>query len=772
MKDDILSSSGNRSNYTADEIDRARKMQKRNGGTLMDNLAKLTGRGMPSTTSMADLTSMYRKANQELSSLVESDNKRKQEAEAKNEAVRQQLMENQQKLNQALDSYTNSLKEDFGIEPQVDNSWMKDFGLDAGSTGSTGVSGAGGNSGNLGAIDVSGQAGASSLGGYDSTQGYNAQQAQSSEKELAAAREANLEKFTGLADEIDKTVFGQEEFVKKLVIAFKRPLVMPPENPKALNTILLTGKKDTGKHFALTEIAKELNKRGILRNADIRVLDLGLYTDASMEKLFLQDIFSALSCNSRIVLFENFENCHPSFLSHIASLVIDGRFQLSERYIFQKGQLVNVQNSLASEAVSAFTATGKYLIFITEKTLDKAAGIMGAPFINALGDVCTTKELEADAIRKIAEGELNELKTKAADRFFFKLDFDEGFLDYSVSRSEKQGGLKAVQGFYDSVLQALAQAKLEGDYPKDAELKLGVADGRINAKYKEELIDLSALLPEGFRGEIEEIKKEMDAIVGLAKVKEYVFSLEEYYKVQKRRQEEGLKTSEVSKHMIFTGSPGTGKTTIARIISKYLKAIGVLTGGQLVEVSRADLVGRYVGHTAPLTNQVISSAIGGVLFIDEAYSLYRGKDDSFGLEAIDTLVKGIEDNRENLIVILAGYSNEMQEFLTSNSGLKSRFPNVINFPDYTGEELLEISKCIAKSKGYTIDEGADPSLVTYFNAVQMVRAADAGNGRLARNKIEEAILNQSKRLVAEPDAELSVLMSQDFELNDIMSDEK
>ena len=224
--------------------------------------------------------------------------------------------------------------------------------------------------------------------------------------------------------------------------------------------------------------------------------------------------------------------------------------------------------------------------------------------------------------------------------------------------------------------------------------------------------------------------------------------------------------------MIFTGSPGTGKTTIARIISKYLKAIGVLTGGQLVEVSRADLVGRYVGHTAPLTNQVISSAIGGVLFIDEAYSLYRGKDDSFGLEAIDTLVKGIEDNRENLIVILAGYSNEMQEFLTSNSGLKSRFPNVINFPDYTGEELLEISKCIAKSKGYTIDEGADSSLVTYFNAVQMVRAADAGNGRLARNKIEEAILNQSKRLVAEPDAELSVLMSQDFDLNDVMSDEK
>ena len=274
------------------------------------------------------------------------------------------------------------------------------------------------------------------------------------------------------------------------------------------------------------------------------------------------------------------------------------------------------------------------------------------------------------------------------------------------------------------------------------------------------------MLPSAYRGEADEIRKELDAIVGLKEIKEYVLGLEEYYKVQQRRAEAGLKTAELSKHMIFTGGPGTGKTTIARIISKYLKSIGVLSGGQLIEVSRADLVGRFVGHTAPLTNKVIGSAIGGVLFIDEAYSLYRGKDDAFGLEAIDTLVKGIEDNRENLIVILAGYSNEMQEFLTSNSGLKSRFPNVINFPDYSGEELLLIAKSIAKSKGYVIDEGADAALTIYFNGVQMTRAADAGNGRLARNMVEEAILNQSKRLVAEPDAEMSTLRLQDFDMEE------
>lgn len=248
-------------------------------------------------------------------------------------------------------------------------------------------------------------------------------------------------------------------------------------------------------------------------------------------------------------------------------------------------------------------------------------------------------------------------------------------------------------------------------------------------------------------------------------VKDYVLNIEENLKVQNLRQAKGLKAADISMHMIFTGNPGTGKTTIARIVAKYLKAIGVLSSGQLREVSRADLVGQYVGQTAQLTNEVIRSSIGGVLFIDEAYSLCRDKNDTFGLEAIDALVKGMEDNRDDLVVILAGYEKEMGEFLKSNSGLKSRFPNVVNFEDYTPAEMYEISLITAKSKGYRIDEECEEGLLKLFEKSQIKGKNDSGNGRLVRNVVEAAILQQSKRIAKDNDTDLELLTSSDFGLD-------
>ena len=265
------------------------------------------------------------------------------------------------------------------------------------------------------------------------------------------------------------------------------------------------------------------------------------------------------------------------------------------------------------------------------------------------------------------------------------------------------------------------------------------------------------------REDIEDLKRELESYIGLAAVKREVRDLINLASVEQLRRQHGLPTADMSLHMVFTGNPGTGKTTIARLVARYLKAIGALRGGQLVEVSRGDLVGRYTGHTAPLTNSVIESALGGVLFIDEAYSLYRGEQDSFGLEAIDTLVKGMEDHRDELVVILAGYTWEMQQFLTANSGLASRFPNQIEFPDYTADQLLDITVSLAAARGYRLDDSCTFPLLGYYQRRQAADSRTAGNGRLARNTLEKAIYNQSRRLVAEPDAPLDLILAGDLE---------
>ena len=555
---------------------------------------------------------------------------------------------------------------------------------------------------------------------------------------------AGLEGFDGLAEALGKTVLGQPDYLQKLVIALKRPYVMGHEGESARNAFLVTGPADTGKHLSLCAAAEELARRGVFVSGDISWMDLSLYPTAAEEKLFLQDLYMALAARGDIVVFEHYERCQPAFLTVLSNLVQRGKSPLAGRYVLQNGRLVDAGNALVTDAVGALTPRGKYLVLLSEAPVAKLA----------------------DSLSAVAKAEFDKLAARAQKALGFTVTAGDAALLLAAESSGRAKGAQGVLAFWDRAYRALAQYRLEhDDAPKAA--ALGAADGRLTADFGAGPADLLSLLPEAYQGEVEAVKAELDGIVGLAAVKEYVLSLEDNFAVQARRKAAGLKTASVSMHMIFTGNPGTGKTTIARLVSRYLKAIGVLSGGQLVEVTRADLVGRYVGHTAPLTTQVLKSAVGGVLFIDEAYSLYRGKDDSFGLEAIDTLVKGMEDHRDDLIVILAGYSKEMAEFLTANSGLKSRFPNIIEFPDYTGEELLAIAKLQAGGKGYTLDERCDANLLAYFNAVQLTRARDAGNGRLARNKVEEAIPNQSRRLVAQPEADLCLLLPEDFQLDDV-----
>jgi len=578
----------------------------------------------------------------------------------------------------------------------------------------------------------------------------------------------HLGSFEGLAAEVKQTVLGQDAFVDSVVRAMRRPFVLGTEAPAARNVILLTGGAGTGRHFALEETARCMAARGLLQSDRIATLDLALYPNSGAEKLFLQDLYAALHAPGEILAFEHYESCYPGFLKTLSDLAVKGSAPLSSRYLVNKeGILVDAGTALAPGAVSRIDPCGKYLIFYSHKGREALADKFGAALVSALGDVCETASYTREDLAALAAQQLNALAQKIRTRLGLTLSAGADVRDYVAAQCTAQKGAAGLSACTDRIFRALSEYCLRTDETLTGTVTLTAGpEGvlfRLNDGADQPLFDL---LPAAYTGALDAIRAEINELVGLAPVKEYVFGLADNLQVQQRRAAAGLKTASLSMHMIFTGNPGTGKTTIARLVARYLKAIGALKGGQLVEVTRADLVGRYTGHTAPLTNSVIESALGGVLFIDEAYSLYRGEQDSFGLEAIDTLVKGMEDHRDELVVILAGYTREMETFLTANSGLASRFPNRIEFPDYTAVELLQITQVLAKNKGYTLAEACTEPLLGYYARWQESDARTAGNGRLARNTLEKAIFHQSRRLVAEPAAALDLILPSDLELKE------
>ena len=256
---------------------------------------------------------------------------------------------------------------------------------------------------------------------------------------------------------------------------------------------------------------------------------------------------------------------------------------------------------------------------------------------------------------------------------------------------------------------------------------------------------------------------ELNSLIGLDGVKDQIAKLMNMHEANNIREKQNLPRIPVGLHLVFTGSPGTGKTTVARIVAQMYQAIGLLPGGQLVEVDRSTLVAGYVGQTALKVQEAINKARGGVLFIDEAYALSADRGAGFGDEAISTLVKAMEDQRDSLAIIVAGYHEPMQEFIASNQGLKSRFQNTISFADYKTSELLDILKVIASGYKITLTEDVLKAVEKYFDEVKP--AGDMGNARYVRNLFEKMYLNLSSRAAADGNMELHELV--EFAVEDI-----
>lgn len=259
---------------------------------------------------------------------------------------------------------------------------------------------------------------------------------------------------------------------------------------------------------------------------------------------------------------------------------------------------------------------------------------------------------------------------------------------------------------------------------------------------------------------LNEMEAELNTLVGMEEMKRMLKEIYAWIYINKKREEQGLKAGKQSLHMMFKGNPGTGKTTVARLIGKLFFQMNVLSKGHLIEAERADLVGEYIGHTAQKTRDLIKKSLGGILFIDEAYSLARGGEKDFGKEAIDTLVKHMEDKQHEFVLILAGYSKEMDHFLTLNPGLHSRFPLVVDFPDYSVEQLMEISKRMMIEREYTFSKEAEWKLRDHLYMIKTNMApAKFSNGRYVRNVIEKSIRSQAMRLLTSDQYQRDDLMT-------------
>lgn len=565
-------------------------------------------------------------------------------------------------------------------------------------------------------------------------------------------------KFLNIEKKLNNEIIGQVDFIHKLCDYFK---VKFQDGDKGI--LLLVGKRGTFKKASVRLLFEELNKENINEEYTIDEIDLASYNFNLGYNAFLSDLYQGLNSNSQVLMFKNTENASKNILKVLSELYPNTCLKLREDYIMKNKFLIEA-SVRDKNKIAEFICHNKFFVFIYNnegETLEqeilqnKEAVLYTKKLTEEEQNAVIRKEIlkTIDNIQKDLDVNIVlgiDNKDEKEDNFGICSFLQENFIEDSNFGISEYISYK----IYKPIMNLIQK---EGLY-EESEILIYVDRNEIYCKSDEEIYKLeNYLVPT-----LEEVKYKLDSIIGIEELKDFIVNVENNWKVQKIRKRLGLKTSKISMNMIFTGNAGTGKTNAARVIFEYLNALGMLSRGVFVEVSKADFVTENTNDISKRTNDIINSALGGVLFIDEAYSLCESEEDKIGKEIVDALLKGIEDNRDNLIVILAGYEKDMENFLSFNQGLKSRFSNTIHFKDYNPVEMYEIAVNIAKSKGYRIAKNVKSGLIDLFTRNQITGKNDLGNARFVRNIVENAIIDASKKYLTNSDKEIDLLDRDNF----------
>jgi len=404
----------------------------------------------------------------------------------------------------------------------------------------------------------------------------------------------------------------------------------------------------------------------------------------------------------------------------------------------------------------------RYTLFLAA-LIDGKTRSEEADFINAviriMGWSSMHESLLKNKIEKQPGYQLEDLKLATEHAGLGRVVFRCACAMAAVCGEESKDKKILIDNLHEQLFRSKSELGQQAKQERAALYKQGKLKELTNASFAS--LPESAISAEKDTGPktVDECMAELDALVGLSEVKEEIKLLMSFLDIQKKRKEASLSQANMSLHMVFTGNPGTGKTTVARLVAQLYRALGFLGKGHLVETDRSKLVGQYIGHTEAKTTDVIDEALDGILFIDEAYSLNKGSENDFGQEAIDTLVKRMEDDRDRFVLIVAGYEQEMEGFINANPGLRSRFNTFIKFANYDASELLAIFEILCKSNDYTIDKSTREKLERVFKKKIEELTTGFGNGRFVRNLFEQILRNQAFRLS---------IISRDLSKNDLM----